>query len=69
MIDSLLAECTANQEFVFEIRDNPPSFSVDPTKLYIPGYPDCKPVILNKKVAIFKFGFKDCGVRVYVSVL
>ncbi|XP_075907745.1 zona pellucida sperm-binding protein 4-like [Nelusetta ayraudi] len=58
-------ECTADQQFVFEIRDNPPSISVDPTKLVIPGYPDCKPVFVNNKVAIFKFGFKECGVRVY----
>lgn len=61
-------ECTADQQFVFEIRDNPPSISVDPTKLVIPDYPDCKPVFANNEVAIFKFGFKECGVRVYVSV-
>lgn len=40
---------------------------MDPSKLVIPGHPECKPVIVNDKVAIFKFQVTECGARVYVS--
>ncbi|CAK6949369.1 zona pellucida sperm-binding protein 4-like [Scomber scombrus] len=63
-----LDECTADQHFVFAIRANcesVPSMRVDPTKLIIPGHPNCKPVIVNDKVAIFKFGVTECGARAF----
>ncbi|XP_008299482.1 zona pellucida sperm-binding protein 4-like [Stegastes partitus] len=60
-----LDECTADQHFVFAIRHDSASIPVDPTKLVIPGNPGCKPVILNNKVAIFKFKVTECGARVY----
>lgn len=59
-------ECTADQQFVFTIRYNSASITVDPTKLVIPGT-KCKPVIVNDKVAIFKFKVTECGVLSYVS--
>lgn len=64
-----MLECTADQHFVFAIRDNSGSIPIDPTKLVIPGNPDCKPVIVNNKVAIFKFKVTECGARSYVSLL
>lgn len=67
MTDCLFVECTADQHFVFEIRNNIPSVFVNPKKLYISGHPECKPVFVNDMVAIFKFGVKECGVRAYVS--
>lgn len=60
-------ECTADQHFVFAIRHDSASIPVDPTKLVIPGNPNCKPVIVNDKVAIFKFKLTECGARNYVS--
>ncbi|KAK2830465.1 hypothetical protein Q5P01_018396 [Channa striata] len=59
-----LDECTLDQQFVFAIRYNSISTPVDPTKLFIPGS-TCKPVIVNDKVAIFKFKVTECGTRVY----
>ncbi|XP_069032576.1 zona pellucida sperm-binding protein 4-like [Embiotoca jacksoni] len=58
-------ECTANQHFVFAIRHDSASIPVDPTRLLIPGSPECKPVIVNDMVAIFKFRVNECGTRVY----
>ncbi|XP_058475538.1 zona pellucida sperm-binding protein 4-like [Solea solea] len=60
-----LDECTGDQHFVFAIRYNSANIPVDPTKLVIPGYTDCKAVIVNDKVAIFKFKVTECGVRAY----
>lgn len=61
-----LDDCTVDQHFVFAIRYNSTSVRVDPTKLVIPGSPKCKPVIVNDKVAIFKFGVTECGTHSYV---
>ncbi|XP_033493670.1 zona pellucida sperm-binding protein 4-like [Epinephelus lanceolatus] len=58
-------ECTGDQHFVFAIRSSLASPPVDPTKLVIPGHPECKPVIVNDKVAIFKFKVTECGARYY----
>ncbi|XP_070702962.1 zona pellucida sperm-binding protein 4-like [Pempheris klunzingeri] len=60
-----LDECTADKHFVFAIRYNSVSIRVDPKKLVVPGFPNCKPVLVNTKVAIFKFKVTDCGTRVY----
>ncbi|XP_041811889.1 zona pellucida sperm-binding protein 4-like [Chelmon rostratus] len=60
-----LDECTGDQHFVFTIRSNSATIPVDPTKLVIPGSPNCKPVIANDKVAIFKFKVTECGARAY----
>ncbi|XP_042362663.1 zona pellucida sperm-binding protein 4-like isoform X2 [Plectropomus leopardus] len=60
-----LDECTGDQHFVFAIRSNSASIPVDPTKLVIPGHPNCKPIIVNDKVAIFKFKVTECGARYY----
>ncbi|XP_070778257.1 zona pellucida sperm-binding protein 4-like [Enoplosus armatus] len=57
-------ECTGDEHFVFAIRVNSASIPVDPTKLVIPGT-NCKPVIVNDKVAIFKFKVTECGARAY----
>lgn len=67
LIVTIFVECTADRQFVFEIRNNLPSVNVDTTKLYILGHPECKPVFVNNEVAIFKFGVGECGVRSYVS--
>ncbi|KAE8281905.1 Zona pellucida sperm-binding protein 1 Zona pellucida glycoprotein 1 [Larimichthys crocea] len=60
-----LDECTGDHHFVFAIRYNSASIPVDPTKLVIPGNANCKPVLVNDKVAIFKFKITECGTRVY----
>ncbi|XP_073340154.1 zona pellucida sperm-binding protein 4-like [Pagrus major] len=60
-----LDECTGDQHFVFAIRSDTANLNVDPTKLVIPGSPNCKPVIVNDKVAIFKFKVSECGARSY----
>uniref|UniRef100_A0A3Q0TE75 ZP domain-containing protein n=1 Tax=Amphilophus citrinellus TaxID=61819 RepID=A0A3Q0TE75_AMPCI len=60
-----LEECTVDQHFVFAIRHNSASIPVDPTKLVIPGNPQCKPVIVNNRVAIFKFKITECGTHSY----
>ena len=52
---------------MFAIRFDSASIPVDTTKLVFPGYPNCKPVIVNDKVAIFKFKVTECGTRGYVS--
>lgn len=65
---SLTLECTGDQHFVFAIRYDSAAIPVDPTKLIIPGNTNCKPVIVNDKVAIFKFGVTECGARSYVSL-
>ncbi|KAM9340223.1 zona pellucida sperm-binding protein 4 [Symphorus nematophorus] len=59
-----LDECTADQHFVFAIRSNSATIPVDPTKLMTRS-PSCKPVIVNDKVAIYKFKVTECGARVY----
>ncbi|KAF1381704.1 hypothetical protein PFLUV_G00156770 [Perca fluviatilis] len=59
-----LDECTAGN-FVFAIRFNSTSIPLDPTKLIIPGSPNCKPAIVNDKVAIFKFKVTECGARAF----
>ncbi|KAK5883536.1 hypothetical protein CesoFtcFv8_019855 [Champsocephalus esox] len=59
-----LDECTGDQHFVFAIRFNSASIPLDPKMLVIPGT-TCKPVIVNDKVAIFKFKVTECGVRAY----
>ncbi|XP_010789765.1 zona pellucida sperm-binding protein 4-like [Notothenia coriiceps] len=59
-----LDECTGDQHFVFAIRFDSASIPLDPTKLFIPGT-TCKPVIVNDKVAIFKFKVTECGARAY----
>ncbi|XP_062265904.1 zona pellucida sperm-binding protein 4-like [Platichthys flesus] len=61
-----LDECTGDQYFVFAIRFDSASIPVDTTKLVIPGYPNCKPVLVNDKVAIFKFKVTECGARSFV---
>lgn len=66
-VPTLPAECTVDQHFVFAIRYNSASIPVDPTKLVIPGNPQCKPVIVNNRVAIFKFKITECGTHSYVS--
>ncbi|XP_038586841.1 zona pellucida sperm-binding protein 4-like, partial [Micropterus salmoides] len=58
-------ECTVDQHFVFAIRANSASIPVDPTKLVVSGSTNCKPVIVNDKVAIFKFKNSECGVHAY----
>uniref|UniRef100_A0A3P8WA77 Zona pellucida sperm-binding protein 4-like n=1 Tax=Cynoglossus semilaevis TaxID=244447 RepID=A0A3P8WA77_CYNSE len=58
-------ECTGDYHFVFSIRYDSAKIPVDPSKLVIPGHPECKPVIVNDKVAIFKFQVTECGARVY----
>ncbi|XP_030267259.1 zona pellucida sperm-binding protein 4-like [Sparus aurata] len=60
-----LDECTGDQHFVFAIRSNTANINVDPKKLVIPGFPNCKPVIVNDNVAIFKFKVTECGARSY----
>uniref|UniRef100_A0A8P4G1V6 Zona pellucida sperm-binding protein 4-like n=1 Tax=Dicentrarchus labrax TaxID=13489 RepID=A0A8P4G1V6_DICLA len=60
-----LDECTADQHLVFAIRYNSASIPVDPTKLVTPGFTNCKPVIVNDQVAIFKFKVTECGTRAY----
>ncbi|XP_071356625.1 zona pellucida sperm-binding protein 4-like [Trachinotus anak] len=57
-------ECTGDQHFVFAIRQDSASITIDPTKLVLPGT-NCKPVIVNDKVAIFKFKVTECGARAY----
>ncbi|XP_068189786.1 zona pellucida sperm-binding protein 4-like [Antennarius striatus] len=57
--------CTADQQFVFVIRSTSASVPIDPRKLVIPGSPDCKPVIVNDKVAIYKFNVTECGTHSY----
>ncbi|XP_032391963.1 uncharacterized protein LOC116702014 [Etheostoma spectabile] len=59
-----LDACTGGN-FVFAIRFNSASIPLDPTKLIIPGSPNCKPVLVNDKVAIFKFKVTECGARSY----
>nr|ANO39567.1 zona pellucida protein ZP4 isoform 1 [Chionodraco hamatus]ANO39568.1 zona pellucida protein ZP4 isoform 2 [Chionodraco hamatus] len=59
-----LDECTGDQHFVFAIRFDSASIPLDPKKLVIPGT-TCKPVIVNDKVAIFKFKVTECGARAY----
>ncbi|XP_034748666.1 zona pellucida sperm-binding protein 4-like [Etheostoma cragini] len=59
-----LDACTAGN-FVFAIRFDSTSIPLDPTKLIIPGSPNCKPVLVNDKVAIFKFKVTECGARSY----
>ncbi|XP_071381198.1 zona pellucida sperm-binding protein 4-like [Centroberyx affinis] len=58
-------ECTADKQFVFAIRHDSAFIPVDPTKLVVPGHPSCKPVIVNDKLALFKFSVTDCGARSY----
>ncbi|XP_034560250.1 zona pellucida sperm-binding protein 4-like isoform X2 [Notolabrus celidotus] len=58
-------ECTGDQHFVFAIRSDSASIPIDPTKLVLPASPNCKPVIVNDKVAIFKFKVTECGARAY----
>lgn len=60
-------ECTPDRHFVFSIEHDSTSIPVDPTKLVIPGYPDCQPIFVNETVAIFKFPVTKCGSRTYVS--
>lgn len=60
-------ECTVDQQFVFAIRYNSASIPVDPTRLIVPGNPECKPAIVNNQVAIFKFKVTECGTHSYVS--
>ncbi|XP_023265683.1 zona pellucida sperm-binding protein 4-like [Seriola lalandi dorsalis] len=57
-------ECTGDQHFVFAIRYDAAAIPVDPAKLVIPGT-NCKPVIVNDKVAIYKFKVTECGTRAY----
>ncbi|KAM9385688.1 zona pellucida sperm-binding protein 4-like [Pholidichthys leucotaenia] len=59
-------ECTKDGHFVFAIRADSTTIPVDPTKLVVPGNPQCKPVIVNRNVAIFKFKVTDCGTHVFV---
>lgn len=66
-VPPLSLECTVDQHFVFAIRANSASIPVDPTKLVVSGSTNCKPVIVNDKVAIFKFKNSECGVHAYVS--
>lgn len=64
-------ECTEDQYFVFAIRakcGSVPLMTVDLTKLVIPGHPNCKPVIVTDKAAIFKFKVTECGARAFVSL-
>ncbi|XP_059205155.1 zona pellucida sperm-binding protein 4-like [Centropristis striata] len=61
-----LDECTGDQHFVFAVRHDGTPAPVDPTKLVIPGHPNCKPAIVNAQVAIFKFKVTECGARAYV---
>lgn len=56
-----------DQHFVFAIRYNSASIPVDPTRLIVPGNPECKPAIVNSQVAIFKFKVTECGTHSYVS--
>lgn len=65
--DCLFVDCTVDKKFVFIIRNNLPLVYVDTKKLFISGHPECKPVIHNDEVAIFKFGVEECGVLSYVS--
>ncbi|XP_028317712.1 zona pellucida sperm-binding protein 4-like [Gouania willdenowi] len=60
-----LDECTADQHFVFAIRATGSSVPVNPRRLVIPGHSNCKPVIVNNDVAIFKFKVNECGTRAY----
>ncbi|XP_005457331.1 zona pellucida sperm-binding protein 4 [Oreochromis niloticus] len=60
-----LEECTVDQHFVFAIRYNSASIPVDPTRLIVPGNPECKPAIVNNRVAIFKFKVTECGTHSY----
>lgn len=59
-------ECTSDQHFVFAIRSDSGPIKIDPMQLVVPGS-QCKPVIVNEQVAIFKFKVSDCGTRFYVS--
>uniref|UniRef100_A0A3Q4HGB1 Zona pellucida sperm-binding protein 4-like n=1 Tax=Neolamprologus brichardi TaxID=32507 RepID=A0A3Q4HGB1_NEOBR len=63
-----LEECTVDQHFVFAIRYNSASIPVDPTRLIVPGNPECKPAIVNNQVAIFKFKVTECGTHSYVTI-
>ncbi|KAF7664097.1 hypothetical protein LDENG_00189030 [Lucifuga dentata] len=60
-----LNECTADKHFVFAIRHNPASIPVGSVKFIIPGHPNCKPVICDEKIAIFKFNVTECGIHAY----
>nr|XP_020453252.1 zona pellucida sperm-binding protein 4-like [Monopterus albus] len=60
-----LDECSDDHHFVFAIRYNSAFVPVDTTKLVTPGMPHCKPVIVNDKVAIFKFQVTECGTHSY----
>ncbi|XP_054462430.1 zona pellucida sperm-binding protein 4-like [Anoplopoma fimbria] len=60
-----LDECTGDKYFVFAIRSNSVSTTLDPTNLVIPGNPSCTPAIMNAEVAIFKFRVTECGTRSY----
>ncbi|CAG5885628.1 unnamed protein product, partial [Menidia menidia] len=60
-----LDECTADGHFVFAIRHNSASIPVDPKQLAIPSRPQCKPVIVNDEVAIFKIDRSSCGALSY----
>ncbi|XP_026204791.1 zona pellucida sperm-binding protein 4-like [Anabas testudineus] len=59
-----LDECTVDYHIIFAVRYNSASVPVDPTNLFIPGS-NCKPVLVNDKVAIYKFRVTECGVRAY----
>lgn len=62
----VFSECTVDYHIIFAVRYNSASVPVDPTNLFIPGS-NCKPVLVNDKVAIYKFRVTECGVRAYVS--
>lgn len=61
-------ECTADQHFVFAIRQHGAALPVEPRNLFFPGKPLCKPTIVNDGVAVFKVKFTDCGAHSYVSL-
>ncbi|XP_034016285.1 zona pellucida sperm-binding protein 4-like [Thalassophryne amazonica] len=60
-------ECMADGYIVFAIRHNSAPIPVDPTKLVIPGAIgiNCKPVLVNKKFAVFKFKVSECGTHAF----
>lgn len=58
-----------DKRFVFALRHNSAPVPLDPTSLFIPGFPDCNPFFVDATVAIFMFGVEECGTHAYVSLL
>ncbi|XP_069052609.1 zona pellucida sperm-binding protein 4-like [Lepisosteus oculatus] len=58
--------CTRDGHFVFSISRDSVTPRVDPRSLRVGGRQraGCRPVLLTRRVAVFKFGLRACGARV-----